>query len=208
MWRRSLQTRSSWWVGGGDGQPGEASGWRPGMPGPSSRTQHQLTVCRHTPTRLFSRLIHLLMNLGLLNLISLAPLLPPLQTGESLVELVKAVMWSGGNVAAAARSGEHTAPSELCLELLVALALRNRDRVGLIWPLLHEFLAACTAAENGVWVWRGVGGWVWRGGGGGQGRGCSSGPFLHKFLAACPAAENGGRGERGGAGGLGGLANG
>ncbi|KAL4436787.1 hypothetical protein ABPG75_003926 [Micractinium tetrahymenae] len=71
-------------------------------------------------------------------------------TAESLVELVKAVMWSAGNVAGAARSGEHTAPAELCLELLVALALRNRDRVGLIWPLLHEFLAAATAAENAV----------------------------------------------------------
>ena len=82
------------------------------------------------------------------------------------MELVKAVMWSAGNVAAAARSGEHTAPAELCLELLVTLAMRNRDRVGLIWPLLHEFLAACTAAENGGWVRRAcvgggrVGGWV------------------------------------------------
>lgn len=73
-------------------------------------------------------------------------------TAESLVELVKAVMWSAGNVAGAARSGEHTAPAELCLELLVALALRNRDRVALIWPLLHEFLAAAAAAENAVSV--------------------------------------------------------
>lgn len=37
------------------------------------------------------------------------------QTAESLVELVKAVMWSAGNVAAAARSGENTATGELCL---------------------------------------------------------------------------------------------
>lgn len=34
-------------------------------------------------------------------------------------------------------------------ELLIALALRNRDRAGLIWPLLHEYLAACTAADHG-----------------------------------------------------------
>jgi hypothetical protein len=67
------------------------------------------------------------------------------------VELVKAVMWAAGPIASAARSGERTAPAELCLELLVALALRNRDRIALIWPLLHEFLAVCTAADNGGW---------------------------------------------------------
>lgn len=78
------------------------------------------------------------------------------QTGESLVELVKAVMWSAGNVAGAARTGEGTATPELCLELLIALALRNRDRAGLIWPLLHEYLAACTKAQHGGW--RGGGG--------------------------------------------------
>ena len=75
---------------------------------------------------------------------------PPGQTSESLVELVRACMWAAGNVAAAARSGEGTATPELCLELLVALALRNRDRVGLLWPLVHEYLAACCAPENGA----------------------------------------------------------
>ena len=29
---------------------------------------------------------------------------------------------------------------QVCLELLVGLALRNRDRIVLIWPLIHEFL--------------------------------------------------------------------
>ncbi|PSC74405.1 ARF guanine-nucleotide exchange factor GNOM isoform B [Micractinium conductrix] len=69
-------------------------------------------------------------------------------TGESLVELVKAVMWSAGPVAEAAKTGQHTRPAELCLELLVALALRNRDRVALIWPLLHEYFVVCLSAEN------------------------------------------------------------
>lgn len=69
-------------------------------------------------------------------------------TGESLVELVKATMWAAGNVVGAAASGERTDQAELALELLVTIALRNRDRVGLIWPLLHEFLAACTAPET------------------------------------------------------------
>lgn len=29
----------------------------------------------------------------------------------------------------------------------VGLCLRNRDRVSIIWPLVHEYLAACTAPE-------------------------------------------------------------
>ena len=70
-----------------------------------------------------------------------------LQTGESLVELVKATMWAGGNVVGAARTGAESDAAELCLELLVTLALRNRDRVALLWPLVHEYLAACTAPE-------------------------------------------------------------
>lgn len=37
---------------------------------------------------------------------------------------------------------------QLCLELLITLALRNRDRVGLIWPLVHEFLAAVTSPDT------------------------------------------------------------
>ena len=73
------------------------------------------------------------------------------------MELVKSVMWCAGNVAAAARSGEATGAAELCLELLITLALRNRDRVGLIWPLLHEFLAAATSADNGGVGWVGLG---------------------------------------------------
>ncbi|GAB4821173.1 hypothetical protein N2152v2_008219 [Parachlorella kessleri] len=68
--------------------------------------------------------------------------------GESLVELVKACMWGAGNVVAAARTGENTDSAELCLELLTTLVLRNRDRVGLLWPLLHEFLAACTSPDT------------------------------------------------------------
>lgn len=71
-----------------------------------------------------------------------------MQVGESLVELIKATMWAGGNVVAAARTGESTDTAELALELLVTLALRNRDRVALIWPLIHEYLAACTAADT------------------------------------------------------------
>lgn len=31
---------------------------------------------------------------------------------------------------------------QVCLELLIAVALRNRDRIVLIWPLVHEYLNA------------------------------------------------------------------
>lgn len=37
---------------------------------------------------------------------------------------------------------------QLCLELLITVALRNRDRVTLIWPLVHEVLAAATSASQ------------------------------------------------------------
>jgi brefeldin A-resistance guanine nucleotide exchange factor 1 len=69
-------------------------------------------------------------------------------TAESLVELVKATMWAGGNVVAAARTGEGSDTAELALEILITLALRNRDRISLIWPLVHEYIAACLSAES------------------------------------------------------------
>ena len=44
---------------------------------------------------------------------------------------------------------------QLCLELLLTMALRNRDRAGLLWPLLHDALAGVMGAEAtttpGVW---------------------------------------------------------
>lgn len=67
---------------------------------------------------------------------------------ESLVEFVKATMWAGGNVVVAARTGEGSDTAELALELLISLTLRNRDRVWLIWPLIHEYLAACISSET------------------------------------------------------------
>jgi hypothetical protein len=71
------------------------------------------------------------------------------QTGESLVELAKATMLAAGHVPTAARTGEGADAAELCLELLLGLALRNRDRVVLLWPLLHEYLSACCGGADG-----------------------------------------------------------
>ena len=38
--------------------------------------------------------------------------------------------------------------TQVCLELLIALALRNRDRIVLIWPLIHEYLNAVMAPSG------------------------------------------------------------
>ncbi|KAK9828895.1 hypothetical protein WJX72_002652 [[Myrmecia] bisecta] len=66
---------------------------------------------------------------------------------ESLEELVKAVMWASGRITRIASTGEDSETAEVCLELLVAIALRNRDRILLLWPLIHEYLAAIMAPE-------------------------------------------------------------
>ena len=39
-------------------------------------------------------------------------------------------------------------PAQLCLELVIAVALRNRDRLLLVWPLVHEYLAAVLSPEG------------------------------------------------------------
>ena len=70
---------------------------------------------------------------------------------DSLVELVRAVVSSAGDVTAqvrAYRSGLDTEGAELCIELLITLAMRNRDRVALIWPLLHGVFAAAITGND------------------------------------------------------------
>ena len=37
---------------------------------------------------------------------------------------------------------------QMCLEMAIAVALRNRDRLLLIWPHIHEFLAAILAPSQ------------------------------------------------------------
>ena len=68
---------------------------------------------------------------------------------ESLIHLVKAIIWSsgpiprpggGGNNASggAGGSGGNWDVSELCLELLFTVLLRNRDRISLLWSRIYE----------------------------------------------------------------------
>ena len=67
---------------------------------------------------------------------------------DSLVELINAIVSSGNSSISLAREGMPPDTAELALELLFSLSLRNRDRISLIWPQIHEFLAICTSQES------------------------------------------------------------
>ena len=74
---------------------------------------------------------------------------------ESLIELISAIIASGKAALALAKTdgtgGSNAAPidtAELALELLFSLSLRNRDRITLFWPRIHEFLAVCTSQDS------------------------------------------------------------
>lgn len=67
---------------------------------------------------------------------------------SSLVELINAIVSSGNASLSLAKEGMTTDTAELALELLFSLALRNRDRISLIWPQIHDFLIICTSQES------------------------------------------------------------
>jgi brefeldin A-resistance guanine nucleotide exchange factor 1 len=75
---------------------------------------------------------------------------------ESLIELISALIASGKDSIAQAEAHAEggasgaapTDTAELALELLFSLSLRNRDRMTLFWPRIHEFLATCTRQES------------------------------------------------------------
>lgn len=66
---------------------------------------------------------------------------------ESLVEFVKSIIWASsmnsstypGYVSA---DSDDTDTAEVCLELLIGITIRNRDRIELLWPLVHSHLEA------------------------------------------------------------------
>ena len=60
---------------------------------------------------------------------------------ESLVHLVKAIVWASGSIPRQSSSGPGGANwdvSELCLELLFTVLLRNRDRISFIWQRTYD----------------------------------------------------------------------
>eukprot|EP00753_Platysulcus_tardus_P012632 PLAT3500.3.p1 GENE.PLAT3500.3~~PLAT3500.3.p1 ORF type:complete len:1555 (+),score=822.25 PLAT3500.3:520-4665(+) len=50
--------------------------------------------------------------------------------------------------AAAAGSSKSTARAMLCLQLLTDVALRNRDRIAIVWPRIHDYFAAILAGDR------------------------------------------------------------
>lgn len=67
---------------------------------------------------------------------------------ESLLDLLHAIIWSGNASLELSKQGEPSDTTELALELLFSLSLRNRDRISLIWPHIHKFLEVCTSQES------------------------------------------------------------
>ncbi|KXZ43437.1 hypothetical protein GPECTOR_90g523 [Gonium pectorale] len=57
---------------------------------------------------------------------------------ESLVQLVRAICASGGPIPRPPSSALPWDASELCLELLFTVLLRNRDRITLLWPRAYD----------------------------------------------------------------------
>lgn len=68
---------------------------------------------------------------------------------DSLVELINAIVSKGNYSIYLATEGMPTDTAELALELLFSLSLRNRDRISLIWPQIHEYLEVCTSQKSG-----------------------------------------------------------
>eukprot|EP00850_Spirogloea_muscicola_P004010 SM000017S02750 [mRNA] locus=s17:5236:10862:- [translate_table: standard] len=76
---------------------------------------------------------------------------------DSLQQLAKALVWeagrpqqltqkSGGGGAGGAAEDEDTAI--FCLELLILVALTNRDRIALLWPLVYEYMSSIVASAT------------------------------------------------------------
>ena len=68
---------------------------------------------------------------------------------EALADLAAAAAAAGVAELASAEGVGGAAGAEVCLELLFALAARNRDRAALAWPPAHALVAAVLAAGSG-----------------------------------------------------------
>ncbi|CAL8465729.1 g5265 [Coccomyxa elongata] len=64
---------------------------------------------------------------------------------DSLLELCQAIVHAPGPIPRIVATGDNSDTAEMCLEMVIALSLRNRDRLLLIWPLVHDLLAAILA---------------------------------------------------------------
>ncbi|KAL2333279.1 hypothetical protein Fmac_014492 [Flemingia macrophylla] len=77
---------------------------------------------------------------------------------ESLLHLARALISAGAQPLKGNRISEDEGTSVFCLELLVAITLNNRDRVGLLWPGVYEHISnivqssviTCTLVEKAI----------------------------------------------------------
>ncbi|CAI9096540.1 OLC1v1032716C1 [Oldenlandia corymbosa var. corymbosa] len=61
---------------------------------------------------------------------------------ESLLQLARALIWAAGRPQKGNSSPEDEDTAVFCLELLIAITLNNRDRIGLLWQGVYEHIAS------------------------------------------------------------------
>ncbi|XP_073142709.1 ARF guanine-nucleotide exchange factor GNOM [Henckelia pumila] len=77
---------------------------------------------------------------------------------DSLLQLARALIWAAGRPQKGNSSPEDEDTAVFCLELLIAITLNNRDRIGLLWQGVYEHIAnivqstvvACALVEKAV----------------------------------------------------------
>ncbi|KAL6547063.1 hypothetical protein OROMI_022784 [Orobanche minor] len=61
---------------------------------------------------------------------------------DSLLQLARALIWAAGRPQKGNASPEDEDTAVFCLELLIAITLNNRDRIGLLWQGVYEHIAS------------------------------------------------------------------
>ncbi|CAH9096692.1 unnamed protein product [Cuscuta epithymum] len=77
---------------------------------------------------------------------------------DSLLQLAKALIWAAGRPQKGGSSPEDEDTAVFCLELLIAITLNNRDRIGLLWQgvydhianIVHSTVMPCALVEKAV----------------------------------------------------------
>lgn len=69
---------------------------------------------------------------------------------ESLLKLVQAIVWASGPLTKGPPPGGSPdwEAAEVCLDLLLVVLLRNRDRIALLWPTVFDHLAAVVRGKG------------------------------------------------------------
>ncbi|RAL37626.1 hypothetical protein DM860_000320 [Cuscuta australis] len=77
---------------------------------------------------------------------------------DSLLQLARALIWAAGRPQKGSSSPEDEDTAVFCLELLIAITLNNRDRIGLLWQgvydhianIVHSTVMPCALVEKAV----------------------------------------------------------